>query len=110
MQTFNTFFINHKNLPSLTSLEVLLRHYNSNSLYKTEIERLLSHAIKMQHGIFDKTVAFAILNISNWNNIDVFCDFFNALDVFLKLNEADASKRALRFAMISTFALEKLEI
>lgn len=109
MQAYESFYCNYQNLPSLTSWESLLRHYNAKVPFKTEIEHIMEHALKKEKsGIFEKTVAFAILNKSTENDVDRFRAFYNALESFLKLHQPDVKARSRKLSTICSFILEKV--
>lgn len=108
LQTFVSLYLNHLNLPTLTVWEAFLRHYTLKSPYKTEVEQMMERALTMERGIFNKTVAFAILNLSNYNGLDKFRDFHVAIEKYLKAYQPDVKARNERFAVIVSFVLEKL--
>lgn len=107
MQSFVVLFKNYINLPSLTSWEGLLKYYNAKSLYKNEIEIIMAHAIEMKKSIFEKSVAFAILNITNMDSLDHYRAFLSALNEFMKKSFPDYKQRNIVYGLICSIILER---
>lgn len=107
MQNFVILYKNFMNLPSTTSWETFLRHYSHKSLYKTEIETIMQHAIGMKKTIFEKSVAFAILNIAAMNSMDAFKAFFHAFDEFMRTMYVDYKERNVAYGLICSIILER---
>lgn len=108
VHAYEAFFVNYIKLPSLSSWECFLQHYRPKAPFKTEIEHLMEHALKVKVGVFDKTVAFTILNMSLNFNIDDFRNFYTALEAFVKRHQPDVKERGIRFATICSYVIEKL--
>lgn len=107
MQNFVILYKNFMNLPSTTSWEAFLRHYSHKSLYKTEIETIMIHAISMKKTIFEKSVAFAILNVAATNSMDTFKAFFHAFDEFMRTMYVDYKERNVAYGLICSIILER---
>ncbi|XP_070493780.1 uncharacterized protein [Chironomus tepperi] len=107
MQNFVMLYKNFINLPSTTSWEAFLRHYNHKSLYKSEIEMLMTQAIGMKKTIFEKSVAFAILNIAAMHSMDSFKSFFHAFDEFMRTMYSDYKERNVAYGLICSIILER---
>ncbi|CAG9805447.1 unnamed protein product [Chironomus riparius] len=107
MQNFVMLYKNFINLPSTTSWEAFLRHYNHKSSYKAEIEIIMTHAIGMKKTIFEKSVAFAILNIAAMNSMDAFKSFFHAFDEFMRTMYSDYKERNVSYGLICSIILER---
>ena len=107
MENFVVLYKNFINLPSTTSWEAFLRHYNHKSLYKTEIETIMAHAIVMKKTIFEKSVAFAILNIAAMNGMDAFKSFFHAFDEFVRTLYSNYKERNVAYGLICSIILER---
>lgn len=97
----------HKSLPSLTSWETLLRSYNVKSPIKAEIEMLMMKAIEYGNNIFEKSVAFSILNIAAGSNLE-FKAFHHALEEFMRKKFTEKRRRDVVFLVICSFALERM--
>lgn len=110
LQSFVSFYCNFRNLPSNSVWEVCLRYYNNSSPYKKDIEDLMKNALDKKKEVFDKSSAFAILNISNFHDIDIFKQFYVAFENFLKIHEQNDDDRKVRLALICSYILEKLPL
>jgi hypothetical protein len=108
MQHFASFYCDYMKLPSVTCWEPFLRHYNAKFIHKKEIEILMTKALDMKKSIFEKTVAFAILNISTYLLLDQFKSFYNALDAFLRLKIPDKKHHDVVIGIICSIVLERL--
>jgi hypothetical protein len=108
MHAYEAFYINYIKLPSLSSWEYFLHHYRNKVPFKKEIESIMEHALNVKAGVFDKTVAFTILNMSLNNSIEEFRTFYNALETFVKRHQPGVKDRGIRFATICSYVIEKL--
>ena len=107
MQSFVMLYKNFINLPSTTSWEAFLRHYSNKSSYKSEIDTIMTQAIGMKKTIFEKSVAFAILNIAAMNSTDSFKSFFHAFDEFMRTMYSDYKERNVSYGLICSIILER---
>ncbi|KAG5675446.1 hypothetical protein PVAND_005350 [Polypedilum vanderplanki] len=108
VRTFVSFYNNYMEIPSLSAWEVFLRHYSAKSNYKSEIETLMNISFSMKKSIFEKSVAFAILNLASAYNLDTFRSFYNAFDDFMRKKVSDAKRRSIIFGVICSVILERL--
>lgn len=108
IQSFLVLFKNFIKLPSMTSWEVFLRYHNGKSMYKSEVEQMMEHAISFKKSIFEKSVAFAVLNCVGIGGIDQFRTFFSALDDFLRRMYTDSRVRNVTYGIICSIMLERL--
>jgi hypothetical protein len=91
--------------PSTTASEKFLRHYNNTCQLKEELEENMKYLMQTKEGL-EKTIAFAILNLSNLQETKSFESFFIAFDDFLIRN--DEKGRTMKLLSIATFILKKL--
>lgn len=97
----------YQDFPSSTASEKFLRHYSKDSEFKSELEEIMSHSMKSNE-VLEKTVAFAILNLSNQCDSRTFKQFFSAFDDFLI--RVDAKNRFMKIFYIITFIIKKLPV
>lgn len=107
MQSFVTFQKNYINLPSVTAWEVVLRHYNSKSPHKEEIEAIMNQAMAMKKSIFEKSVAFTILNLAQEHGIERFRPFYTALEDFMRRTFEDVKHRSIVVGVICSIVLDR---
>lgn len=110
IHAYESFYISYISLPSLASWDNFLVHYRTKVPFKTEIEHIMEHAMKIKASVFDKGVAFTILNMSINYGLEDFRSFYNALETFLKRHQPNAKDRGIRFATICSYSLEKLAL
>lgn len=99
-QSYTTF-------PSLTASMKILRHYHNNSDFKDDLEDIMKFSMNSEESL-EKSVAFAILNLSNAEEIKTFKSFFNAFNEFL--TRVDKKGKAMKLFFIATFIVKKLAV
>lgn len=109
LESWTSFCKNYEALPSLTASEKIIRHYSFNQPLKGHIEKLMDHLLT-QKGIFEQTVAFVTLNLSNRNDIAKFRRFHHALEIFLSHKYSDLKSKLLIFGTICSYILTKLDV
>lgn len=98
----------YDNIPSVTASEKFIRHYTKDSEFKREIEEIMQLSLKKDEA-FEKTVAFAILNLANSSdNTRVFKQLFSALTEFL--SRVDAQQKNWRIFSIASSIINKFSV
>lgn len=106
-KNFIAFYKNFVDLPSLTAWEALLRHYNAKSLHKADIETLMVIVMSKKKTIFEKSVAFAILNLASGYSLEQFRAFYGAFDEFMRKKIPDFKQRGIVFGVICSIILDR---
>jgi hypothetical protein len=94
-------------IPSSTASEKLIRHYNNHSEFKGELEEIMEFLMQTKETL-EKTIAFAILNLSNQEETRTFKSFFSAFDEFI--TRIDEKEKSIKLCLIATFILKKLPV
>lgn len=103
-----SFCKNYTALPSLTSSEIIIRHYRMKDPMKMYMDLLLKHLLT-QKTIFEQTVAVATFNLANQNDMASFRSFHHSLEDFVLHYFDDATKRLSVMSAICSFILSKLK-
>lgn len=107
LTTWITLCKNYENLPGLTASDQIVCHYQLKHQFKGHLEELLKHLLT-EKGVFDQTIAFAILNFSNSSDLYNFRIFHHALDEFLEELYSDKNKRVALKMSFCSIILRKL--
>lgn len=103
-----SFCKNYTNLPSLTSSEIIVRHYRLKHPLKVQMDLLLEHLLT-QKSIFEQTVTVVTFNMSIQDDLATFRVFHQALEDFISRHFEDAVKRASVMNSICSYILTKLK-
>lgn len=100
---------NYTALPSLTSSEIIIRHYRLNDPLKKTMDLLFEH-LMTQKTIFEQTVAIATFNLANQNDLTSFRSFHHSLEDFIQHHYDSVNKRLSVTSTICSFILSKLKM
>lgn len=108
--TWIAFCQNYDDLPSLTASEKIVRYYRPKCPFKHHIEILMNLLLnETTRHIFEQIVAFAILNLSNLDDLTAFKSFWQAIDEYLTKKFKDENKKLSLKSSICAQLLSKLK-
>lgn len=103
-----SFCKNYTKLPSLTSSEIIVRHYRLKHPLKVQMDLLLEHLLT-QKSIFEQTITVVTFNMSIQDDLATYIVFHQALEDFISRHFKDANKRASVMNSICSYILSKLK-
>lgn len=83
LQSWSSLCKNYKTLPKTQASKVIISHLSLKSPFKKELECILQ-SLQRHDNMFEKTVAIAILDLSNVGNFRTLRSFIRAIEFFLR--------------------------